>query len=47
MILPPALKQWGPPRQEGIRNHLAQLWATSNSAPRCEAVGTPHAARVA
>ena len=41
MILPPALKRWGPARQQGLRSHLAHLWATSDSAPRFEAVGTP------
>ena len=41
MILPPALKRWGPPRRQGLCSHLAHLWATSDSAPRSEAVGTP------
>ena len=46
LILPPALKPWGPPRQQGLCSHLAHLWATSESAPRFEAVGTPQAAGV-
>ena len=33
----------GPPRQ-GVCSHLAQLWATSDSAARPEVVGTPQAA---
>ena len=41
MILPPALKRWGPPRQQGLCSHLAHLWATSDSAPRFEAVEFP------
>ena len=46
LILPPALKRWGPPRRQGLCSHLAHLWATSDSAPRSEAVGTPEAAGV-
>ena len=34
LILPPALKRWGPPRRQGLCSHLAHLWATSDSAPR-------------
>ena len=45
-ILPPALKRWGPPMRQGLCSHLAHLWATSDSAPRCETVGTPEAAGV-
>ena len=41
VILPPALKRWGRPRRQGLYSHLAHLWATSDSAPRSEAVGTP------
>ena len=41
MILPPALKRWGPPRRQGLCSHLADLWATFDFAPRSEAVGTP------
>ena len=41
LILPRALKRWGPPRRQGLCSHLAHLWATSDSAPRSEAVGTP------
>ena len=36
MILPPALRRWGPPRRQGLCSHLAHLWATSDSAPRSE-----------
>ena len=46
LILPPALKRWGPPRRQGLCSHLAHLWATSDSAPRSEAVGTPEAVGV-
>ena len=42
----PALKRWGPPRLQGLCSHLAHLGATSDSAPRSEAVGIPEAARV-
>ena len=41
LIVPPALKRWGPPRRQGLCSHLAHLWATFASAPRCEAVGSP------
>ena len=41
MIVPPALKRWGPPRRQGLCSHLAHLWATCDCAPRSEAVGTP------
>ena len=41
LIMPPALKRWGPPRRLGLCSHLAHLWATSDSAARSEAVGTP------
>ena len=40
-MLAPALKRWGPPTRQGLCSHLAHLWATSDSAPRSEAVGTP------
>ena len=46
LILPPALKRWGPPRRQGLCSHLAHLWAISDSAPGSEAVGTPQAAGV-
>ena len=46
LILPPALKRWGPPRQQELCSHLAHLWATCDSTPRSEAVGTPQAAGV-
>ena len=41
LILPPALKRWGPPRRQVLCSHSANLWATSDFAPHCEAVGTP------
>ena len=41
LILSRAPKQWGPPRRQGLCSHLAHLWATSDSAARFEAVGTP------
>ena len=44
--MPPALKRWGPPKGQGLCSHLAHLWATSDSAPRSEAVGTPQTAGV-
>ena len=40
LILPPALKRWGPPRRQGLCSHLAHVWATSDFAPRSEALGT-------
>ena len=43
-ILPPALKRRGPSRGQGLCRQLAHLWATSDFAPRFEAVGTPEAA---
>ena len=46
LILPPAMKRWGPPRRQGFFSHLAHWWATSDSAPRSEAVGTPEVAGV-
>ena len=46
LILPPAVKRWGPPRRQGLCSHLAHLWATSDFAPRCEAVETPQEAGV-
>ena len=41
MIHPLALKRWGPPRRQGLCRHLVHLWATSDFAPRCEALGPP------
>ena len=41
LILPPAVKRWGPPGRQVLFIHLAHLWATSYYAPRCEAVGAP------
>ena len=46
LILPPALKWWGPPRRQGLCSHLARLWATSDSVPSSEVVGKPQAAGV-
>ena len=46
LILPPAVKRWGPSRRQRLCSHLAHLWATCDSAPRCEAVGTLQAAGV-
>ena len=43
---PPALKRWGPPRRPGLCSHLAHLWATSDAAPRSEAVGSTQAVGV-
>ena len=45
-ILPPALKRWGAPWRQGLWSHLAHLWATSDSAPRSEAVRGPLTAGV-
>ena len=41
LMLSPALKRWGSPGQHGLCSHLAHLWATSDPAPRCEALGIP------
>ena len=46
LIVPHALKRWGPRRRQGLCSHLAHLWATYDSAPRSEAVGTARAAGV-
>ena len=40
-ILPPALKQWGPPRRQELCSHPAHLWATSDSAPPLLSGGEP------
>ena len=39
--LPPALKQGGRPRRQGIRDHLAQLRATSDCGPPLQSGGDP------
>ena len=36
LILPPAVKRWGPRRRQGLCSHLAHLWANSDSVPRSE-----------
>ena len=41
LILPPALRRWGSPRQQELCSHLAHKWATSDSAPPSEALGIP------
>ena len=41
MILPSALKRWGPPRRQGLCSHPAHLWATSDSAPAVKQWGPP------
>ena len=46
LILPPALKRWGPPRRQGLCSHPAHLWATSDSFSRFEVLGTLWAAGV-
>ena len=46
LLLPPALKRRGSPRRQGLRSHLADKWATSDFAPRSEAVGIPEAVGV-
>ena len=46
LILLPALKRWGPPKRQGLCSHLAHSWATCDSAPRSEAVGTPQVSGV-
>ena len=46
VILPPALKRWGTPRQQGLCSHLAHLWATSDIVARFKALRTPHVACV-
>ena len=37
LILSPALKHWGPPRQQGLCSHPAHLWATSDFVSGSEA----------
>ena len=47
LLIPyPALKRWRPPGRQGLCYHRAHLWATSDSVPRFQALGTPQAARV-
>ena len=46
LILTPALKRRGSPRRQGLCSHLAHKWASSDSAPRSEAVGIPEAVGV-
>ena len=40
LILPPALKRWGAPKQQGLFRQPAHLRATSDSAPFSEVVDT-------
>ena len=46
LIMPPAPKQRGSLRRQGLRSHLAHKWATSDFAPLSEAEGIPEAAGV-
>ena len=46
LILPSALKHWGPPRQQGLCSHVSNLWATSDFVPCCEVFRTRQAAGV-
>ena len=46
VILSPALKHWGPPRQQRLCSQSAHLWATGDFVPRPEALGTPQTAAV-
>ena len=46
LLVSPALKRLGPPKRKGLCSHLAHLWATCDSAPCCEAVRPPKAARL-
>ena len=46
LILPPALRQQGSRRRQGLCSHLAHLWATFDSSPRSEAEGILQAAGV-
>ena len=46
LILPPAVKRWGSPRWQGLRSHLAHVWATFDFTPHFEAVEIPEAAVV-
>ena len=41
LILPPALKRWGPPRRQGLCSHLAHLWATFVLPPTMKRWGSP------
>ena len=46
LILPPSLKQWGPPRRQGLCSHLAHFSATSHFDRRFEVAAIPKAAEV-
>ena len=41
LVLPPGLKPGGPHTRLVLCSQPVHFWATSDSAPRCEAVGTP------
>ena len=45
-ILFPAMQYWVPPRKHGLWCPLAHLWATCDSAPHFEALGSPRAVGV-
>ena len=39
--MPLGFKRWRPTRRQGLCSHPADLWATSDSDPRTEAVWSP------
>ena len=47
LLIPyPALKRWRPPILQGLCYHPAHLWASCDSVPISQALGTPHSPRV-
>ena len=47
LLIPyPAMERWRPPIQQGLCYHRVHLWASSDSVPRSESLGTPEAAGV-
>ena len=42
----PGLKRWGSPRRQRLCSHWPHLWATFDSFPRCDVLGTLQAAGV-